>query len=188
MRRVLTLASETNAAQIAWCPFCPNHGQTYSSNQTIAACRSCSGLFCCGHAHLGLPKAVPWHSEHTCDEYDRFRRDPAFRSAAQIKRAIQDELDGQSRELRRQIEVAAEDWELSLTKKDDEARLRKIEKARIERERRDEEERVRLEEERREAARKAAREAEDRLGAETVDRVFVRCPSCKRPVERIDGW
>lgn len=188
MRRVLNLASETKTIQIAWCPFCPNHGQTYNTSQTIAVCLSCSGLFCCGHARLGLDRAIPWHPEHTCEEYDRSVRDAAFRSAAQIQKAIQDERDNHSRELRHQIEVAAEQWELSLTRKDDEAKLRKIEKARIERERRDEEERIQRRKARQEVERKAAREAEARQGEDTVNRQFMRCPFCKKPVERISGW
>lgn len=188
IQRVLALASATKASQIVWCPFCKDVGQTYAANQTILICHSCERLFCCRHTYRGQPNSVPWHPKHTCEEYDKSQDDPTFRSSAQIQQARQDALDQQSRDLSRQIEISNEDWELSLTRKNDEAKLRKIEKARLERERREEEERRRRAQEKREAARKAARDAENRASEGMIQQAFVRCPFCQQPVEKISGW
>lgn len=188
IHRVMTNASVTNASAIAWCPLCKDAGQTYAPTQTILICQSCDELFCCRHAYGGQTNSVPWHPQHTCEEFDSFKRDSTFRSVAQIRQAKEDELEQQSRELRHQIEIASEQWELSLTAKNDEARLRKIEKARLERERREAGERARLAYEREQAARRVARENEDRASEEMVQKMFVRCPFCSQAVERISGW
>ncbi|KAJ4412544.1 hypothetical protein N0V82_008721 [Gnomoniopsis sp. IMI 355080] len=187
-RKILFRASAANASQIAWCPFCKNVGQTYTPKQAVLICHSCKELFCCRHTSGGQNNSVPWHPQHTCEEFDQSKRNPSFRIASQIKQAKQDEFDQQSRELARQIEIAGENWELSLTRKDDEAKLRKIEKARVERERREAEERERLAREQKEAARRAAREAEERVGENMVRKTFGRCPFCYQAVEKTYGW
>lgn len=144
-------------------------------------CRTCDTLFCYHHRVL-------WHDEHTCEQYDKSRHDPNYRSPIQIENARLAGLERQSRDLLRQITIANEDWESRLVQKDESAKLRKIELARLRRERREEEERQREEMARLEDARKACRAAEDQLSESLVDKIFVRCPYCEAPVEKIDGW
>lgn len=118
--------------------------------------------------------------------------DPGFRSQAQIRNATFDALETSSRNIQSQIEIAEEEWQRSMLKKDQEAELRRIERARRERERREEEARLQRErqarEAREEAQRKASRLEEAKEGEVTVRLNSRRCPGCSKPVQKSYGW
>ncbi|KAI3391284.1 hypothetical protein diail_7643 [Diaporthe ilicicola] len=172
---------------IVWCPFGCGTSQTHSSGQQqpIVLCRNCDRQFCYVHG-------VEWHREHTCDEYDAYLRDPTFRSQAQRDNDSREALSRHIEETKRRIQLAEEDHQLRCLREQEAAEARRIEQARIAREAREAAERAAREEARRlkeeEDRRVAQLEADDRLGSETVSANATRCPTCKIPVQRIDGW
>ncbi|ROW17180.1 hypothetical protein VPNG_01438 [Cytospora leucostoma] len=111
--------------------------------------------------------------------------------SAQIRNATFDALETSSRNIQSQIEIAEEEWQRSMLKKDQEAELRRIERVRLERERREEEARIQREREareaREEAQRKAARLEEAQQGRVTVRLNSRRCPGCKKRVQKNGG-
>lgn len=170
-----------------WCPLGCGSIQIHAlgNDQPVVVCQQCQGLFCYRHG-------VEWHFEHTCAEYEESLRDHTFRSAAQLRRDAEDVLEGQSRQLARQIATADDEWRRGLVRKGDEARLRQMERERLRREQLERQAALRAEQRRREeqaeAQRKADRKAEEKQGKKKAKAVSTICPNCKEGVQRSYGW
>lgn len=174
-------------SNLVWCPFGCGTSQLHNSGerQPIVHCQSCGRQFCYVHG-------VEWHREHTCHEYDVHLRDHTFRSKIQREKDSREALNQHIEETKRRIQHVEEEYRLRCLREQQAAEARRIEKARVEREAREAAERAAREEARRrqleEIMRVAQRQAEDRLGEQTVMTHTTRCPACKAPVEKIDGW
>ncbi|TGJ83113.1 hypothetical protein E0Z10_g5646 [Xylaria hypoxylon] len=161
--------------------------QKYSVDQLIA--RVINFTWCPLGRQYCSRHLVPWHAEHTCDEYDTFLTDPTFRSKTQINKKHEKTQSLQDEQLSQRIREADDLFAQSLMneKQASQARL----EAEIER--------------RRIAQEKAAREAQRRRELEEAKKLLERkkqeegltnerfryltkpCPQCNAPIEKNGG-
>ncbi|KAI0886639.1 uncharacterized protein GGS22DRAFT_178767 [Annulohypoxylon maeteangense] len=184
-REIDSLVSK--AENFIWCPLgCESGLIHYAGNkQPIVYCPRDNRQFCFRHR-------IPWHSEHTCDEYDAFLDDPEhFRSQVQIQREVYRVQELDRKRSRQEYEEAEEFWRW-LQEEEAAKASQRAHNIRIEQERRRAEERVRLEEEQRKAQEALQHQArlrkEEIESNQTVHRVTRRCPKCRVPIQKNGGW
>ncbi|KAI8631805.1 hypothetical protein F5Y19DRAFT_492755 [Xylariaceae sp. FL1651] len=172
-----------------WCPLGCGTGMVLDAGlkHTITLCLACNRQFCSRHR-------VPWHFEHTCDEYDLLLAEPSFRSEAQAKADREEAEALEEEELRRSIENAEDLFAQSLMKEEAAAEARwraMLERINYERQ-------LAAERAAREAQRQREREAAIELAArkkseeDSTRNVFRQltkpCPHCKVPIQKDGGW
>ncbi|KAK8100535.1 hypothetical protein PG999_010909 [Apiospora kogelbergensis] len=175
--------------RFVWCPLrnCES-GQIHQpgAKQPVVLCDGCDRLFCFTHH-------TEWHRDHTCDEWEQYLADPTFRSQVQREQDQEEAREAEMVALNRRIAEAEAVLRQSIMSAEEAAKDRfEVAEARRREEERLAAERARVEEQRRleqeEKLRKQARRQEEKEGAEMVKKKFKRCPGCRRPTEKIDGW
>lgn len=172
-----------------WCPLgCGTGVIHFAGNEyPVVHCPRDDRQFCFRHR-------IPWHSDHTCEEYDAFLQDPEhFRSRTQKQREIYRIRELNRKRSRAAYEEAEARFAESLLREDEAAEARRrAHQIRIERERREAEERAQREEEERklqEDLRHRARlRGEEAATNTTLSRVTKRCPGCGVSIIKDGGW
>lgn len=121
-----------------------------------------------------------------------YLHDPTFRSQSQRDNDSREALSRHIAETRQRIQRAEEEHQLRCLREQQAAGARRIKQAQIAREAREAAVRAAAKEARRlkeeEDRRVAQVQADNRQGEETVSLLATRCPTCKAPVQKIDGW
>ncbi|KAK6834214.1 hypothetical protein PG987_008908 [Apiospora arundinis] len=178
----------SNIGHFVWCPLggCES-GQIHSAGarQPVVLCQGCGRQFCFTHQ-------TKWHSSHTCDEWDRYLADDAFRSQTQLEREREDAYDEDIANLDRRINEEKHRFRQSIMSAEDAARDR----SELAEARRQEEERAVVERARVEEQRRLARKEESGSwhGSERWRRAHLQflsvskpCPRCLRPTQKNKG-